>query len=268
MEGRLEHTKTHRVRWINTVGLTEQARMPVARFLLDYVQAADMQLVRSREGQHDVLRPDFWVIRVSLLGFPSDGLKRLEAALRRSKVKEVAALAASSMGYARARAKLKHGVEEKAYVNVAGGPAGSETLRQVMKEMETAGLGSYARLAQGPLLRATSGRRMTCMPLSPDSTYAALHKAMDMAFAEANADPEDPDPELDLGGASRPKWTNHSWRRFADRVARSTMAETGATEMDIDRFFGWREHFYEKLMQVHYAGREDRVKRANVTRRV
>ena len=77
-----------------------------------------------------------------------------------------------------------------------------------------------------------------------------------------------PDPELDLGGAVKPHFSNHSWRRFADKTARATMKETGVSEVDIDRFFGWLEHHYEKLMQLHYAGREDRVKRASVTRKV
>ena len=44
------------------------------------------------------------------------------------------------------------------------------------------------------------------------------------------------------------------------------MGETGATVVDIDRFFGWLEHHYETLMQRHYAGREERVARCGVTR--
>ena len=100
------------------------------------------------------------------------------------------------------------------------------------------------------------------------SFHALLHKAMAAAYERANADPEDPDPELDLGGAEAPHFTNHSWRRFADRVARASMLETGASEVDIDRFFGWLDAHYEKLMQLHYAGREDRVKRSRVTMKV
>ena len=216
-----------------------------------------------------MVRPDYFVIRVSLLGFPADGLKRLEAALRGSKVEDVQKLAGSSMGYARARMKLKHDVEEKGYVNVAGGGEQSEGLRTVLAELKAAGLGQFARLAPGPLLRATSGpARYTHMPLSPGSTYALLHKAMDEAYAKANADPADPDPGLDLGGAAKPKWSNHSWRRYADKVARATMEQTGASVIDIDRYFGWLEHHYENaaLMQLHYAGREERVTRCGVTR--
>ena len=91
------------------------------------------------------------------------------------------------------------------------------------------------------------------MPLSPSSTYTLLHQCMDDAYAAANADASDPDPELDLGGAATPKWTNHSWRRFADKVARATMGETGATVVDIDRFFGWLEHHYENAASLRGA---------------
>ena len=46
---------------------------------------------------------------------------------------------------------------------------------------------------------------------------------------------------------------------------RANMSKTGASESDIDRIFGWNESWYRKKMQLHYAGREDRVKRAKYT---
>ena len=162
---------------------------------------------------------------------------------------------------------LKHKTEIKAYVNVAGGRKEAASLKRVIYEIEKMGLVGRARIAAGPLLRATSGSRLSHMPLSPDSTYTFLKKAMIKAYERANADANDPDPELDLGGAKVPKWSNHSWRRFADKVARDSMSETGVSEIDIDLFFGWLEKQYEKLMQLHYKGREDRVKRAAVTSR-
>ena len=73
------------------------------------------------------------------------------------------------------------------------------------------------------------------------------------------------DPELDLGGREVPAWGTHSWRRFADRVARETMGETGATELLIDIVFGWKEEFHHKDMQIHYAGLMERAMRAMVT---
>jgi len=46
------------------------------------------------------------------------------------------------------------------------------------------------------------------------------------------------------------------------------MAETGATEQDIDLVFGWIEAFYSAKMQVHYESKFDRERRKNVTRKI
>ena len=64
---------------------------------------------------------------------------------------------------------------------------------------------------------------------------------------------------------AEPLWGHHSFRRFADTVARETMALTGATEQDIDLYFGWMENFYNQKMQVHYQSRFDRTRRTAVT---
>ena len=61
------------------------------------------------------------------------------------------------------------------------------------------------------------------------------------------------DPELDLQPGQKPKWSTHSLRRLADTVARRYMEVTGATEDQIDIFFGWHEKVLLKAMQVHYA---------------
>ena len=174
-------------------------------------------------------------------------------------------MAGSSMYYAKMRSRLKHEVEEKAYVNVAGGRRDSEEIQRVVEELRHAGLESRTRVTLGPLIRATSGSNLTHMPLSTDSTYKLLHGVMDDAYRMANSRESGPDPELDLMGALEPHWTHHSWRRFADKVARETREETGVSDTDIDLFFGWMEAFYRKKMQLHYAGRTDRVKRSRVT---
>ena len=74
-----------------------------------------------------------------------------------------------------------------------------------------------------------------------------------------------PDPELDLQGFEEPLWGHHSFRRFADSVARQTMSVTGATEQDIDLSFGWMERLYNHKMQVHYESRFDRTRQTAVT---
>jgi len=268
VEGRLEHTKTKHVRWINMVGTTEVSKVRVAGITADYWELAGIDTVTRREGSFVETRPDYWVVRVSLLGVPPGMLKKLEETLSTSKVKSVRGLTGNSMHYAKTRAALRHDPEDKAYVNVAGGRRESKEIAQVVQELQRAGLGKYTRVVMGPMIRATSGHRLSHMPLATDSTYKILHTVMDEAYKLANSREFGPDPELDLMGALAPHWTNHSWRRFSDKVARDTRKETGVTDVDIDLFFGWLEAFYQKLMQLHYAGRTDRVKRSRVTCRV
>ena len=71
--------------------------------------------------------------------------------------------------------------------------------------------------------------------------------------------------DLDLEGLEEPKWAHHSFRRTADRLARASMQETGASKEDLDDMFGWNQAERAKDMQVHYAGRLERSKRARVT---
>ena len=265
VEGRLEHTKTKHVRWVNMVGTTKTEKIAVAGAMSNYWRLSGIETITRREGHYTETRPDYWVVRVSLLGASEKVLEKLERALKRSKVRSVQKMAGSSMYYAKMRSRLKHEVEEKAYVNVAGGRRDSEEIQRVVEELRRAGLESRTRVTLGPLIRATSGSNLTHMPLSTDSTYKLLHGVMDDAYRMANSRESGPDPELDLMGALEPHWTHHSWRRFADKVARETREETGVSDTDIDLFFGWMEAFYRKKMQLHYAGRTDRVKRSRVT---
>ena len=103
------------------------------------------------------------------------------------------------------------------------------------------------------------------MPLQPSSTYRLLHQLLDFAYDKAMGNPADPDPELDLAGLDAPQWGHHSFRRFADTVARQTMHLTGASEQDIDVVFGWMEAFYSQKMQLHYSSNFTRERRKCVT---
>ena len=75
-----------------------------------------------------------------------------------------------------------------------------------------------------------------------------------MAHEKANADPMDPDPDLELAPGEVPKWSTHSLRRLADTVARRYRKEMEVTEAQIDIYFGWQERLLKKAMQVHYEG--------------
>ena len=132
----------------------------------------------------------------------------------------------------------------------------------VCEELTRAGFGEWIEIVPGPLIRATHGALgYSHMPLVPGSTYDTLNRVMERAGEEAMQG----DPELDLQGFDAPLWGHHSFRRFADTVARETMAQTGATEQDIDLYFGWMERFYHQKMQVHYSSRFDRTRRTAVT---
>ena len=54
--------------------------------------------------------------------------------------------------------------------------------------------------------------------------------------------------------------------RVADRSARDNRHLSGASEVEIDRMFGWNEAAYRKVMQLHYAGRHERVARKAITK--
>ena len=165
----------------------------------------------------------------------------------------------------RGRQRLAADSAEKRYVNVVGGPAYCSDIAIVCEELTRAGFGDWIEVVPGPLMRATHGRKLgySHMPLDAGSTYQLLGQVMERAWEELRRGP--PDPELDLQGFEEPLWGHHSFRRFADTVARQTMAITGATEQDIDLYFGWMERFYNQKMQVHYESRFDRTRRSAVT---
>ena len=102
------------------------------------------------------------------------------------------------------------------------------------------------------------------MPLTVESSYTHVIGALKRAW-EISSKMEEPDLELDLEGLEQPKWAHHSFRRTADKIARATMEQTGASKEDLDDMFGWKQSERAKDMQLHYAGRAHRAKRALVT---
>ena len=155
--------------------------------------------------------------------------------------------------------------EQKRYVNVVGGRRFGPDIEIVAEELTRAGFADWLHIVPGPLIRATHGKRLgfSHMPLESGSTYSRMHEVMERAAAEVAE--RGTDPELDLQGFSEALWGHHSLRRFVDTVARQTMALTGASEMDIDLYFGWLERFYHQKMQIHYESRFTRTRRTAVT---
>ena len=167
--------------------------------------------------------------------------------------------------------KTKPGVKlgkAQKYVNVCGGVKADALLAQMRNAFLVRGFSEEAAaIVPGPLIRATAGSLSNHMPLEPGSTYSLLKVVMDKAYKELNDMSKSlSDEELDLQGLTAPKWGNHSWRRFCDKMAREAMKETGATEVDIDLYLGWNELIHHKEMQLHYEGlqRGSRVQRSRL----
>ena len=158
--------------------------------------------------------------------------------------------------------------EKFKYVNVFGSTQSDAVLSQMRQAFYTQGFAKEAAaIVPGPLIRATAGSVYNHMPFEPGSTYTLLHAVMEKGHKALNdIEKSLSDSELDLQGLMEPKWGNHSWRRFCDKIARETMKETGATEIDIDLYLGWNELIHHKEMQLHYEGlqRGSRVRRSRL----
>ena len=265
----LEHSKTKFKRIINAMGLSEgAARVRLADYIRGYWAHTGLDIVERKEGGYMVESPDYSVLRVGLMGMTIPEFERMGRVLSRSASSEVRRHAAYSIqrGGGRLRAA---GSMDKRYINVAGGASGCEAIATASLELTRAGFGQFTSLQPGPLIRATHGDSLIAhMPLQASSTYDSLHKLLDEAYERTMADPSDPDPEIDLQGREAPQWGHHSFRRFADTVARTTRGETGATEQDIDIIFGWLEAMYSHKMQLHYETKFLRELRCCVTRLV
>ena len=276
-EAMLEHSKTKFQRWINAVGTSEgAAQLELAAALRAYwVRAGFAMRGETRDGvwQQGVVQggylvegPNYSVLRLSLLGVSESDFGRACRMLAGAASQEVR----HWVPYVRLRGGERRTAKssmDKRYINVAGGPAGCAAIGEAMLALQAAGLGDLAEEVPGPLMRATHGDVLgyAHMPLQPSSTYASLHAMLDEAYVLANP-VGDPDPELDLKGQAAPLWGHHSLRRAADTIARASMDESGATEQDIDLYFGWLEKQYSQKMQLHYASRHDREQRTCVTR--
>ena len=219
-----------------------------------------------RDGMR-ILRPDYFVLRVSLLGMQKAMITRFAGMLEACKEPAVAVLGKYS-----ARKVLERGLvnetdgEEKKYVNIAGGARESDALAGALQWVQSIGLGRFANVVPGPLLRATDGKKITHMPLQTGSAYAHLSKAMEKAYFTSRARGV-VDQELDLGShdPDKPKIGHHWARRKADQVARDSRDVTETSEETIDEAFGWNQKQAKRKQQLHYAGTTEILKLARVT---
>jgi hypothetical protein len=224
---------------------------------ISYWREAGFKLVTSVQAGVRVTRPDFWVVRVSLLGLSETSMTGMLGAIKACGLPKIRAHAGSTTKYIKQRymgASLA-----KKYVNIAGGSGEEAGLRAALEWALS--LGYEASLVPGPMLLASTGglsSKLTVMPLSVSSAFAPTKALLVSAFEKAGAVVGDPDPDLDVREGAEARWTTHSLRRLADTTARRYREATGTTEAEIDIFFGWNERVLRKAMQMHYASMNTR----------
>ena len=261
VEYKLEHSKTGFSRYLDLAGTTKTSRIECARHLQEYWAEAGMKTRTTIRGGVKETRPDFWVVRVSLLGMTQTMLGRMLATISNfPKVKAYKSTGRVAMQRLIAQGP---GSMQKRYVNVASGGSDEPELDAIVAELKRHGF--EASKAPGPLLLSTTGGqwpKLTPMPMSTGTAFEPTKELLVAAAELAGADKSDPDPDLDTAYGRAPKWTSHSLRRGADTAARQYKEETGATEAQIDIFFGWHEKILLKAMQVHYEGLSTRARMA------
>ena len=261
VEYKLEHSKTGFSRYLDLAGTTKTSKIECARHLQEYWAEAGMKTRTTIRGGVKETRPDFWVVRVSLLGMTQTMLGRMLATISNfPKVKAYKSTGRVAMQRLIAQGP---GSMQKRYVNVASGGSDEPELDAIVAELKRHGF--EASKAPGPLLLSTTGGqwpKLTPMPMSTGSAFEPTKELLVAAAELAGADKSDPDPDLDTAYGRAPKWTSHSLRRGADTAARQYKEETGATEAQIDIFFGWHEKILLKAMQVHYEGLSTRARMA------
>ena len=261
VEYKLEHSKTGFSRYLDLAGTTKTSKIECARHLQEYWAEAGMRTRTTIRGGVKETRPDFWVVRVSLLGMTQTMLGRMmETISNFPKVKAYKSTGRVAMSRLIAQGP---GSMQKRYVNVASGSSDEPELDAIAAELKRHGF--EASKAPGPLLLSTTGGRwpkLTPMPMSTGTAFEPTKELLVAAAKLAGADVSDPDPDLDTAYGREPKWTSHSLRRGADTAARQYREETGATEAQIDIFFGWHEKILLKAMQVHYEGLSTRARMA------
>ena len=168
------------------------------------------------------------------------------------------------------KARVKEPKGDAMFLNVAHGAKDGLTLARAKAELIELGL--PCTVTPGPLLMKTVGKTggaendslWIAMPILPTSTYAFLHKTIDIAYERIRS--RGGGQDMALGGErSVPHFAHGTWRRMADTAAQAAFARGECTAEDIDLHFGWKLKKYQKTMRLHYAGRGARCSRARLT---
>ena len=177
VEGLLEHSKTKHKRYVSGLAVTEgEARVELARHLREYWRLTGVEVTDPThvfEGGFGVEQPNYYVVRVSLLGMVgdegADRVRLLGRILGRSESAEVRKWA--SFSELRASQRRGAGSMDKRYINVVGGTWDCRDIRLACLELERAGF-RQIDIVPGPLIRSTYGKTgFSHMPVAPQATY-------------------------------------------------------------------------------------------------
>ena len=255
VEFKLEHSKTGFSRYLNMAAVTATSGLRVADAVMAYCRAAEFKMVTTVQAGVRVITPDFWVVRVSLLGLDERGLIKLMHVLRKDKSPSVA----KHLDVTKVEAQRRYGAtgnesQAKKYVNIASGDSTDKSLDELAARLTQ--LGYTAQKLPGPLLLATTGGNRQVpklMPYSTSTASAPTKEILTSAWQAGCVGGASQDVDLDLEPGTQPKWSTHSLRRLGDTVARRYRHVTGVTSDQIDIYFGWQEKILLLAMQVHYA---------------
>jgi hypothetical protein len=265
IEARIEDSKTTYPRWTVFTACTETSGIETALHLRKWWDMCGTHVVRRKVGPFVEERPDYWVVRVSLLDMDrATTFRRFIREIEDSSSLVIVRDRKATLKYARERMMGKTLGDDVKYVNVTGGTREGSDIAEATAWLRSKGFGAHVDIVPGPLIRATSGHKLTHMPYSPTSTHVHLVPAMTKAFDKIQGEGR-ADPEYDAVTDPVPKFGNHSNRRHGDRVAMRNASATGATDEDIDFFFGWNLKKMAETMRLHYAGL-DRVLRLRLSR--
>ena len=282
VEVKIEHSKTGFSRYVDMAGLTEKSKIPVAGAMRQFWRAAGIETTVVPEAGMMVERPDFWVVRVSLLGMNARQLVDFKGWLLASRWESIARHAKHSANAAGVRDSAQGaGSQAKKYVNIAGGRGSSDDIATALAEVnaylfELLPTKSADKrhpsvsVVPGPLICTTVGKYIGLMPLASSSTHGTVKELLEKACEVANK--EEPDPDMSTQERKVAKFTNHSLRRCSDATARRDRAierpdRRPVSETEIDIYHGWHELELSKEMQLHYATLvlRERIQRARIT---
>jgi len=85
VEFKLEHSKTGYSRYLDMAAVTATSDIRVADTIMAYCKAAGFKMITSVQAGVRVITPDFWVVRVSLLGLNEQGVNCLLNVLSKDK---------------------------------------------------------------------------------------------------------------------------------------------------------------------------------------